>query len=212
MTTARERYEARTKVVTFRVSEELYEDLERIRNEAGLSFADLIKLGAGIAREKIEQKLAEISHLKAQLTELRKSIRNEQKTLDESINKQRKEKIAKLEHDYLIYQLFDAGWSTEEVSFKQRITQEEAYEYFKQWGKLRKQQQAIHKELLKRCLKKHVSRLDEQIMWAKFRGCKPAELEEPQKQLDHCRRRLSDLSQLTEEEKSFLISEYAHLV
>ena len=212
MTTARERYEARTKVVTFRVSEELYEDLERIRNEAGLSFADLIKLGAGIAREKIEQKLAEISHLKAQLTELRKSIRNEQKTLTESIDKEKKEKIAKLEHDYLIYQLFDTGWSTEEVRFRQRITDKEAYEYFNTWGKLRKRQQAVHNELLKRCLKKHISCLDEQIMWARFRGCKPTELKEPQEQLEHCRRRLSDLSKLSKEEESFLISEYSHLV
>jgi antitoxin component of RelBE/YafQ-DinJ toxin-antitoxin module len=194
MTTARERYEAKTRVVTFRVNQELYEDLEQVRNEAGLSFTDIIKLGAGIALEEIEKKLTEISKLQVQLAELQKSIRNEQKTLDEFIEKQKQERLSKLEDDYQIYSLFDAGWSTEEVSFNKKITQKEAYECFKQWGKLRKQHQAIKTELLKRCLQEHISRLDEQIMWAKFRGYKPGELDEPERTLDQCRRRLRDLS------------------
>ena len=212
MTTARERYEAKTKVVTFRVNQELYEDLEQVRNKAGLSFTDIIKLGAGIALEEIEKKLTEISKLQGQLAELQKSIRNEQKTLDEFIEKQKQERLSKLEHDYQIYSLFDAGWSTEEVSFNKKITQKEAYEYFKQWGKLRKQHQAIKTELLKRCLQEHISRLDEQVMWAKFRGYKPGGLDEPERTLEQCRRRLTDLSMLSKEEKSFLIAEYSKFI
>jgi len=212
MTTARERYEAKTKVVTFRVNQELYEDLEQVRNKAGLSFTDIIKLGAGIALEEIEKKLTEISKLQGQLAELQKSIRNEQKTLDEFIEKQKKEQLAKLEYDYQIYSLFDADWSTEEVSFNKKITPKEAYEYFKQWGKLRKQHQAVQDELVKRCLQEHISRLDEQIMWAKFRGYKPGELDEPERTLEQCRRRLTDLSMLSKEEKSFLIAEYSKFI
>ena len=97
MTTARERYEAKTKVVTFRVSHELYDDLEEIRGKADLSFADLIKLGAGIAREEIEKKLSEVSELQDQLAELRKTIRQDQKTLESFIETTRKEQLAKLE-------------------------------------------------------------------------------------------------------------------
>jgi len=213
MTTARERYEAKTKVVTFRVNQELYEDLEQVRNETGLSFTDIIKLGAGIALEEIEKKLTEISKLQGQLAELQKSIRNEQKTLDEFIEKQKQERLSQqLEHDYQIYSLFDAGWSTEEVSFKSKISQKEVYEYFKQWGKLRKQHQAVQDELIKRCLQEHISRLDEQIMWAKFRGYKPGGLDEPERTLEQCRRRLTDLSMLSKEEKSFLIAEYSKFI
>src|SRR4030067_2805839 len=97
MSTARERYEAKTRVVTFRVSQELYGDLEEIRKEANLSFADLIKLGAGIAREEIEKKLSEITKLQTQLTELRITIRQEKKTTEAFIETTRKEQFAKLE-------------------------------------------------------------------------------------------------------------------
>ena len=56
MTTARERYEAKTSVVTFRVPKELYDELEKVKKETGLSFTDLIKLGnlfqvSGVAKK-----------------------------------------------------------------------------------------------------------------------------------------------------------------
>jgi len=51
------RYEAKTKVVTFRVAKEEYQQLEEVKMNTGLSNADLIMLGAGIAREKREARL-----------------------------------------------------------------------------------------------------------------------------------------------------------
>ena len=70
MNTARERYEAKTKVVTFRVSQELYAELKRVQAESGLSFADLVKLGAGITRHEIEDKIEEIHNLQETLNVL----------------------------------------------------------------------------------------------------------------------------------------------
>jgi hypothetical protein len=148
MTTARERYEAKTKVVTFRVSQELYEDLEEIRGKAGLSFADLIKLGAGITREEIQKKLSEVSELQARLAELRKAIRQEQKTLDAFIDTTKKERLAKLEQQYKGYTLFDAGWDAEEVRFKLGISKAEASRHFKEWDKLRGQREKLQTEIL----------------------------------------------------------------
>ncbi|MFC1933449.1 hypothetical protein ACFLXU_07540 [Chloroflexota bacterium] len=53
MKTARERYEQKTKVVTFRVANEIHDQIEDTKAKTGLSNADLIKLGAGISQEAI---------------------------------------------------------------------------------------------------------------------------------------------------------------
>lgn len=99
MTTARERYEAKTKVVTFRVHQGLYEDLKRIKTETGLSFADLIKLGAGIARDEIAAKMAEISDLQGKLEQLREAVQTEKKRVADIAAKERQEQLGKLEHE-----------------------------------------------------------------------------------------------------------------
>jgi len=214
MTTARERYEAKTRVVTFRVNQALYEDLEQVRKEAGLSFADLIKLGAGIAREEINQKLAEMSKLQTQLAELRRLIRDERKTLDAFVDEAKKEQLAKLDHDYQIYRLFDAGWSIEEVSLKLGINQKDAYNHFKDWGEMRKQKQLVQAELLKKCLKRHIDFLVEQIFWSGHVAGRITKegIEELRRQVDHCHYLIGDLSKLRKEEKAFLISEYSRFI
>jgi len=207
MTTARERYEAKTRVVTFRVNQELYENLEEIRKEADLSFADLIKLGAGMAREEIEKKLSEISKLQTKLTELRMTIRQEQKTLDAFIETTRKEQLARLERQYQIYTLFDAGWSTEEVKFKLGISQADVSRYFREWGKLRGEREKLEIELIKKCLQKHIASLQEHIHWR----ATGHDLEEAKRQLKHCQYMLIDPSKLNEEERAFLIAKYSYL-
>jgi len=208
MTTARERYEAKTKVVTFRVSQELYEDLEEIRGKAGLSFADLIKLGAGITREEIQKKLSEVSELQARLAELRKTIRQEQKTLDAFIDTTKKERLAKLEQQYEVYTLFDAGWDAEEVRFKLGISKAEASRHFKEWGKLRGEREKLQTEILKKCLRNYIRSLREYIRYhAMGRDSEEAKL-----RLEHSLRMLIDPSRLTEEEKALLIEEYSYFL
>lgn len=208
MSTARERYEDKTKVVTFRVSKELYEELEGIRGKAGLSFADLIKLGAGIAREEIQKKLSEASELQARLVELRKTILQEQKTLDTFIETTKKERLAKLEQQYQIYTLFDAGWGAEEVRFKLAIGKTEASRHFDEWGKLRGEKEKLQVEFLKKCLRNYISSLREYIRYY----ASGRKQEEAEQRLEYSRRMLIDPSRLTEEEKSLLIEEYSYLL
>jgi len=208
MTTARERYEAKTKVVTFRVSQELYDDLEEIRGKAGLSFADLIKLGAGIAREEIEKKLSEVSELQDQLAELRKTIRQEQKTLESFIETTRKEQLAKLERQYQIYTLFDADYSTDEVRFRLKIGKDEVYRHFKDWGNLRGEKEKLQTELIKKCLHNYVTSIREAIQYRLVGRAS----DEAQQRLEYYQGILADPSKLTEEEKAFLIDNYSYFL
>src|SRR4030066_343485 len=97
MTTARERYEARTKVVTFRVSQELYHELQKIKAESGLSFADLIKMGAGIARDKIEAKIEEIHNLQGKLEQLREEEQTEKQLVADMMANEKQAQHQKLE-------------------------------------------------------------------------------------------------------------------
>jgi len=106
MSTARERYESKTRVVTFRVSNELYKELEIIREDAELSFADLIKLGAGIAQEEINEKLEEVNYLQDKIYELKQTIKQEQEKLNSFIETAREKVLAKLEKQYNVYTLF----------------------------------------------------------------------------------------------------------
>ncbi len=209
MTTARERYEAKTKVVTFRVNQEVYEELAKVKTEAGLSFADLVKLGAGIATGEIKQKLVEMGNLQVKLGELRQAVQVENQRLTEVMGKERKEHFAKLETEARIFRLFDLGWSIEEAGFKLGFNQEEAYKHFKEWAKMRKQRQAIQTELIKKCLKKHIDELEEHIFWSNLHWKKDADIEEARRQIEHCRRLLVNPSKISNEEKSFLISEYS---
>ncbi|MCL0078786.1 hypothetical protein M1O56_03875 [Dehalococcoidia bacterium] len=79
---AKDGREGRTKVVAFRVSQGLYEEIEEIRARAGLSLADLVKLGAGIAQEEVKGKLAQLSGLRAKLTGVTDSIHREEEKLN----------------------------------------------------------------------------------------------------------------------------------
>lgn len=208
MTTARERYEAKTRVVTFRVKQELYEEIEKVRKEADLSFTDLIKLGAGIAREEIQKKLSEVGQAQAQLADLRKTIRQEQKALDAFIDASRKEHLTKLKEQYRVYTLFDAGYTPEEVRFELHIGQADADRHFKEWAKLRGAREKLQIEFLRKCLQNRVGALKEHI---RYRAV-GKELEEAKEQLAFCRQMLIDPSKLGEDEKAFLIAEYSYLL
>ncbi len=71
--------------------------LRMSRQKARYPFADLIKLGAGIADSEIKAKLAETSNLKTKLTELRVAVQTEKKRLAEITQKERQEQFASLE-------------------------------------------------------------------------------------------------------------------
>ena len=208
MTTARERYEAKTRVVTFRVHQELYGELEKIRQEAELSYADLIKLGAGIAQGEIQRKLGELGKAQNQLAELRQTIQQERRAFDAFIEITKKKQLAELEQLHQIYSLFDAGWSTDEVRFKLRISQSKVYHYFKEWGELRGEREKLQTELLKKCLQNRIATLRGHIYWR----ATGRELEEAEAQLEYCCRMPVDPSRLSEEEKAMLIADHSYFI
>jgi len=106
------------------------------------------------------------------------------------------------------FQLFDLGWSIEEAAFKLGMSQAEVSLRFEEWARMRGEREKIQAELLKKCLRRHVGVLQEQILWRATKGA----LEEAKMQLEHCRRMLIDPSKLTEEERGFLLTEYSYLV
>ena len=99
----------------------------------------------------------------------------------------------------------------ETVSYKLGIPQATAHNYFDEWAKERKDRKVAEKELLRRCLKKHIDRLKEQRLWASLipgRASKE-DLETLQKQIDDCWRLLSAPEQMSKEDTEFLIAEYS---
>ena len=208
MTTARERYEAKTRVVTFRVNEELYDELKEINAESGLSFTDLVKLGAGIARDEIDAKTSELGDLQEKLKRLRETVQNEKQLAADIAAKERQERLKKLNQEIQAFRLFDLGWSIEEARFKLDMTQAEISQHFKVWGEMRGERERVQAELLKKCLRRHIATLKEQILW---RTASKSALEEAKIQLEHCRRMLIDPSALTEGERVYLLTEYTHV-
>jgi len=208
MTTARERYEAKTRVVTFRVQQELYDELMKVKADTGLSFADLVKLGAGITRDEIAAKIAETSNLQGKLEELKQAVQTEKQLAADIAAKERQAQLAKLEHEIQAFRLFDLGWSIEEARFKQGMTQAEISQHFKVWSEMRGEKEKVQGELLKKYLRRHITVLQEQILWRATGSA----LQESKIQLEHSRHMFNDPSRLTEEEKDFLLTEYSYLV
>jgi len=213
MTTARERYEVKTKVVTFRVSSEVYKELEEIKAKGGLSYADLIKLGAGFARDEIKAKLAQISGLENKLAELSSAVEREQQRLNESLDEERRHRVEELDLEIEAFKLFDRRWTIEQVGFKLGLRHETAYRYFLEWGEMRKDKRALERELLRACLKRHIYRLQEQRTWAHVLPSTPKEqLEKLERQIDDCQRLLATPSRITKPDREFLLAEYSATV
>ena len=208
MNTARKRYEAKTKVVTFRVNHELYDELKKLKAKSGLSFADLVKLGAGIAREEIEDKIEEIRNLEGKLEQLREAEQSEKQLVADMMVKEKQAQHEKLEREIELLRLFDLGWSIEEVDFKLKTGRREVSKYFNEWGELRGEKEKLQAELLKKCLHNYILSLQENIQYRLVGRA----TEEAKRQLEYYRRMLANPSELTEEEKTLLIADYSYFL
>ena len=208
MNTARKRYEAKTKVVTFRVNHELYDELKKLKAKSGLSFADLVKLGAGIARDEIEDKIEEINNLQGRLKQLREEEQAGKQTVAAMVEKEKQVQHKKLERELEIFRLFDLGWSIEEVDFKLRLGRREVSKYFNEWAEMRGEREKLQEELLKKCLHNYILSLKEDIQYRLVGRA----TEEAKRQLEYYRRMLANPSKLTEEEKTLLIADYSYFL
>jgi len=210
MTTARERYEGKTKVVTFRVSNEVFDQLEKVKAETGLSNSDLVKLGAGIATEEIKAKLAQVSGLESKLAQLKAAVQQKEQELDRVIAEEKKRRLAELDIEMQGYKLFDLGWGLEEVGFKLGVDHDTAYRYFRNWGEVRGKKQALEQELLRACLKKRIN--DDELEYLSYGlSFKPPKerIEALLKDIDYCTYLLTAPDKVTPDWRAFLLTKYS---
>ncbi|MBT9142676.1 MAG: hypothetical protein DDT29_01070 [Dehalococcoidia bacterium] len=213
MTTARDRYEDKTRVVTFRVPRELYERIEAVKANTGLSNTDLIKLGAEIAQNEVLGKLAELSGLQAKLLEVKRFIHQKETELHDFVNEERSRRLKALDSEMQAYQLFAQGWELATVSYKLGVSQAMVWEWFKEWAERRGDREAMERELLKACVKEHINILEETRMWdAALRRRSNEELEEAQMNINDCYCLLSTPKRIRKEDKEFFITRYSRWI
>lgn len=202
-----------SKVVTFRVPEEVYEQLEQVKRITGLSFADLVKLGAKMGQEEVKAKLSEITGLEARLTELKASVEEEQQRLKESLGEERERGLKELDAQIEALKLFDHGWNVEEVSFKLGLPEAELLQCLHDWRQEREDKPVIRRELLRACLKRHIDELKNRQSWACFLPSTPeGRVEELETQIAGYQRLLAAPSKITKQDRDFLLAEYSAAV
>ena len=202
-----------SRVVTFRVPEEVYEQLEQVKKATGLSFADLVKLGAKTGDEEVKAKLSEITGLEARLNGLKASVEEEQERLEEFLGEERERRLKDLDIEIEAFKLFDRGWSVEQVSFKLGIAETIAFGYLQEWSDMRKEKTALKRELLKACLKRHIAKLKNSLSWVCMLPSTPeGRAEELERQVADCQRLLASPSRITKQDRDFLLAEYSAAV
>lgn len=212
MTTARQRYEQKTKVVTFRVSLEVFAELEEIKAKGGLSNADLIKLGAGIAQDEVRARLARISGLEERLTELRAAVDQGEVEVGRFLAEEKARRLEELNRELEAVRLFNHGWSPEEAAEKLAIPQKTTARYYKEWGEEKENRRTFEKYLVIKCLKKHIDKVQEQITWCRMLPLEKKHLPELEEQMAGLQQLLRNLSRINQGDKRWLIAEYSSKV
>lgn len=210
MTTARERYEGKTKVVTFRVDQEVFRQLEEVKAKSKLSYADLVKLGADISAAEIKSKMEERTCLEGKLAELKASIDQRRQEVDAFVAEEIKRRLADLDSEMQVYGLLDEGLSLEAVSYKLNIPLAKVLSCFQQLAKRREDKEGAERELLRACIRLHLENLRERRLALVFR---PPGYEQTQKQLEGeiawCEHLLNFPHESDPESKEFLLARYS---
>jgi len=214
MTTARDRYEQKTKVVTFRVQLAEHEQIEHVKAKSGLSNADLIKLGAGIAEKQIKDKMAEMSGLENRLTRLQQLARQKEQELDEFIADARTRRMAELDAEVQVFRLFDLGWGPEQAAFKLGIDHDTVYRYFRNWAEIRGEKEALEGELLRECLREHIEhdKLVRSAHWLFPASSSQESMNELIREINYCESLLAEPDKIPPQWRAFLLAEYSKRV
>lgn len=214
MTTARDRYEQKTKVVTFRVQLAEHEQIEHVKAKSGLSNADLIKLGAGIAQEYIKAKLSEMTGLEDRITRLQQLARQKEQELDEFIADARTRRMAQLDAEVQAFRLFDLGWGPEQAAFKLGVDHDTVHHNFRNWGEMRGKKEALERELLRECLREHIER--DKLVRSAY-GLFPTSssqesMNELIREINYCESLLAEPDKIPPQWRAFLVAEYSNRV
>lgn len=131
--------------------------------------------------------------------------------MSESLDEERKHRLEQLDIEMKAFRLFDREWRVETVGSNLSVPQTMAHHYFDEWAKERKDKKAAERELLRRCLKKHIDRLKEDRLWGSLVPGRASreDLEILQKQISGCRQLLSVPEQMNKEDREFLVAEYS---
>jgi len=89
-----------SKVVSFRVDEKLFRQIEQAKQVTRASYTDLMKRGADICINEVQSKLNEINRLSARAKELRMLAAEREAELEKSIEQQKAERQAQLDKEF----------------------------------------------------------------------------------------------------------------
>jgi hypothetical protein len=208
---AQERYSQKTRTVSFRVPNELYDELEAIKAKNNLSYADFVKIGAGVCKREMQAKLKKIGGLENRIATLEGREKQLKLESEQFLGEERRRRLKELDIELGSYKLFDRGWKPEAVSEKLGIERQAATHYFEEWQRDRLDRVAREKLQLERCLQEHINRLRRDIAWYQiwpdsFGGIK---LEQLQSELNYATQFVGKLSRMPKAYRSSLISRYS---
>ena len=137
----------------------------------------------------------------------------EELALSDFITVEKERRMKELDTDMEALRLFDQAWKVEEVSIKLGISQKTACRYFDKWADIRQDREAIQRELVRRCLMKHIEALKNKLSWAQLlSGYSDKDREEIEEKIEYCQRLLSNLDQVGQADREYLIGEYSSQV
>ena len=88
------------KVVSFRINETLFEQIDKAKRSTGASYADLIKRGSNICITEVQTKLDEINRLSAKASHLRELIDKRDDELKKSFEQEKAERQAQIDREF----------------------------------------------------------------------------------------------------------------
>jgi len=97
-----------SKVVSFRVDEKLFRQIEQAKQVTRASYTDLMKRGADICVNEVQSKLDEINRLSERAKELRMLVAEREAELEKSVEQQKAERQAQLDRE------FETKWTVQE--------------------------------------------------------------------------------------------------
>jgi Arc/MetJ-type ribon-helix-helix transcriptional regulator len=165
---AQQRYSQKTKTVSFRVPNELYDELEAIKAKANVSYADFVKTGARVCKREMQAKLKRIGGLENRIATLEGRKEQLKLELEQFLSEEKKRRLKELDDEMRCFALFKRGWGIEEVALKLSFTKETVNRYFMEWEKEReitKDRKTIERELVLKCLKKYIEKIRGGIAW-----------------------------------------------
>ncbi|MFP3976022.1 MAG: hypothetical protein ACOC6S_03730 [Chloroflexota bacterium] len=140
-----------TTVVSFRIGKTDCQKLKRVKHDTGLSFADLVLMGAGIADQERRSKIAEHDGLEQRLSKAKIAAERAEREAEQAGAAERERRLATVDTELRAFELFSVGWSADQVAFELGLDPGDVYEFLKRWGEKRGQQEKVDVAMIRAC-------------------------------------------------------------